>query len=618
MNRPLAVITMVLLAAAAAHGEAPPADPWLHATAYVDRDCLPRGTEFHIAVVLDIDKGYHLNANPPSLDFLIPVAVEPGATPAVRWGGVSYPAGKEFLAAWATDAAVRVYEDHTVILVRGTVAADTPLGPTTLRLQLSYQGCDAESCHRPDQRTLEVSTRIVAAGDASSPTNADIFSPFAAAPTASPTAAAPSPTAAASPPGSAAPALLAEGERDLAADFRRSPLAALGFLFLLGLAMNLTGCTFPLIPVTMTVFAQQGESRWSKVLPLALVYALGLATTFAAVGVIAGLTGQGLALVLQQPVGKLVLVVILAAMMASLFGAFEFQLPPALMGRLSARQGYLGAAFMGMVMGAVATPCVGPVLAGLITMVAQVASTTTTTAAVALGALAFFVTGLGVALPYVVLGLFTGLINRFPHGGGWLVWSKRLMAMALAGVILYYLQQFIAVEFYWPLVLAVFLFAAIYLGLLEGLDRRPFTRKFVAVRLAAGGAILAAGLLVYADGTAARPEVAWFTWRPDSLDTAQAAHRPVVLYFGADWCLECKQWHRRIFADPAVIRASASFTPIYVDVTALPAGPKKDFAAQFHGQDPPLVVLIDREGNIRKVLREVPTPAEFIETIKLL
>jgi len=597
MNRLLAVMLLVLVAAApAARGEAPAAEPWLRASAAVDRDVLPRGAEFRVAVTVDVDKGYHIYANPPSLDFLIPAVVAPEPNPAVRWGEVAYPAGQEFSAPSSGGKSIRVYEGTTIIPVRGTVARDAPLGKTTLRLKLSFQGCDEKSCYQPGERALEVPARIVEATAAVSTTGA-----------------------------ARAPAFRAKGEKDLAAMFDANAILALGFLFVAGLVLNLTGCTFPLIPVTMTVFAQQGESRWSKVLPLAIVYVLGLATTFAAVGVIAALAGQSIGFVLQQPVGTLAIVIILAVMMASMFGAFELQLPPALAGRLSARRGYIGAAFMGMVMGAIATPCVGPILASLIAFVAEVAGTASLGKAVLLGALAFFVTGLGLGAPYVLLGLFTGLINRFPRGGGWLIWTKRLMATALAGLILNYLQEYISPEFFWPLVLATFLFAAVYLGLLEGLERRPFTRRFVAVRAVAGLVILAVGLHVYAGATglyvragiaAARPEVAWQPWQPDSLGKARAAGRPTILYFGADWCYECKEWHEKIFADPAVLRESESFARVYADVTHLSAGPLKDFAAPFHGENPPVVVLIDRQGKVWQVLREVPTPAEFLAEMR--
>jgi thiol:disulfide interchange protein DsbD len=292
-------------------------------------------------------------------------------------------------------------------------------------------------------------------------------------------------------------------------------------------------------------------------------------------------------------------------MMASAFGAFEIRLPPGLLGRLSARRGPFGAAFMGLVMGAVVAPCVGPFLFALITFIA-------TTRSAPLGAVSFFVTGLGLGLPYVFLAMFTGLINRFPHGGGWLVWTKRLLGLALAGLILYYIQRFIDPAFFWPLVLALFIFAAAYLGFLEGFSRRPFTRRFWIVRVATAAGLLAAGTGIYGWATAERPEVQWTAWTPGALEKAMAEKKPVILYFGADWCIECKEWHARIFSDPEVVADTEGFERIYVDVTQPTEGPKKAFAEKYQAVNPPVVIVLDRGGRIVAAYRSAPNVETFI------
>jgi thiol:disulfide interchange protein DsbD len=262
-----------------------------------------------------------------------------------------------------------------------------------------------------------------------------------------------------------------------------------------------------------------------------------------------------------------------------------------------------------MVMGLVASPCVGPFLIALITFVAAKGS-------LMLGAVSFFATGLGLGIPYVFLGTFTGLINRFPHGGAWLIWTKRLMGLMLAGLILYFVRPFIAEAFFWPLVLAVFIFAAAYLAVLEGFSRRPFTARFWAARLITGGVILAAGIMVYADATREHPEVAWTPWQPGALEAAQRDKRPVVLYFGADWCIACKEWHALIFTDPAVVRESENFVRIYVDVTKPPQGPLKAFAEHYQAVNPPVVVVFAQDGGPVKAWRNPPPAPEFLKALK--
>ena len=583
----LAAVAFAWTGAAAPSGLSAAADDaWLKTAVYADREPLARGSEVRLAVVLQVGEGYHLNANPASAKDLVATQVRPEPSAAVEWTGTVYPPGKPLAAAWAGQATVSVYEGRAIVLVSGRARDDAPLGGAEVRLALSYQGCSAKACFPPAARTLATTVTIAEAGAASQPANAAVF-------------------AAAARPESAAAA-----ETDLAAALQRSFVLYLALLVLLGLGLNLTPCVFPLIPVTMTVFAQQGEGRAAKVLPLAALYALGIAATFTGVGVLAALAGQSIGLVLQQPVGVLVVVAILAVLMASTFGAFDIQLPSALSGRLGARRGLLGAVFMGMVMGAIAAPCVGPFLLALITFIATVP----TEHRVLLGAGSFFFTGLGLGLPYVVLGTFTGLLARFPRAGGWLVWTKRLLGMTLAGLILWFVHPYIKEEFLRPLVLGVFLFAAAYLGFVEGWSRRPFSKRFWAVRIAAALVILAVGA-AYGYVTAPRPSVEWQPWTPDAIQKAKAEGKPVLLYFGADWCFPCKVWKYRVFSDPTVIERSRAFVRIEVDLTNLEEGPEKDFARGFDSVNPPGVFVLGKDGRRLAEFRDPVSAKDFAEAL---
>ncbi len=575
-----------LLAASVALA-AEPEDEWLRTTAEVTPPRVPRGGTFRVNLVLEMDEGYHVNANPGSLDFLIPTEVAPEPHAPVEWGEVRYPEGVPLEVEWSDSGAIRVYEGRAVVSVPGEVAAEAPTGPMTVRLTLTYQACDASTCYQPASRTVEADFEVMPA---------DFV-----------------------PPETAPPDVTFEGETDVAGYYERGLPLYLAALFAGGLLLNLTPCVFPLIPVTMNLFAQQGESRTRKVLPLAILYVAGLAGTFTLVGVLAALAGQSLGLVLQSPWGVLGVVTVLAVMMASAFGAFEIQLPSNLAGRLGGQKGALGALVMGMVMGAVAAPCVGPFLIALIAFVAASGS-------ILLGAASFLAVGTGLGLPYLFLGLSTSLLNRFPRSGGWLLWTKRLLGMALAGVILYFIEPYVAPAFFRPLVLAVFVFAAVYLGLLEGLSRRPFSPTFQVVRAMAAVAILGAGIAVYASAnpdsdaapekTDARPQVAWEAWGPRSLDAARQARRPVLLYFTADWCAECRVWKAKVFSHPDVIATSDGLARIKVDVTRPPEGEKRVLAEKYRGVNPPAVILLGPGGEVVKAWRAPPSAAAFADTLR--
>jgi thiol:disulfide interchange protein len=156
----------------------------------------------------------------------------------------------------------------------------------------------------------------------------------------------------------------------------------------------------------------------------------------------------------------------------------------------------------------------------------------------------------------------------------------------------------------------------LYLGLAEGLSRRPFSRRFWAVRIVTALVILAAGVGLYGYVTAERPEVAWEEWQPGALEAARDARRPVVLYFGADWCAECVAWHYQVFTDPEVVEASAALARLRVDVTRLEDGPKKDFARRFEAQNPPVVVVFGRDGRAVRAWRDPPDAKVFSETLR--
>jgi thioredoxin:protein disulfide reductase len=590
MKRILAAATVLLMAAVAvfACSEGP---PWFNPQAVVDHSVVPQGGAIRVAVVIDIDPAYHVYANPPGSPDFIPVTVEPQGVAGIRWGAVRYPPGQTFTPKTSIGESVKVYAGRAIVLVDATVADDATPGQTVLPLNIKYQGCTEDACYPPAECLVSADVRIAAQGEAAVPAAADIFAAADA-----PFATQPSQTAA------------PEGSVDLAAAYKKNFLLYLGVLLVGGLALCLTPCVFPLIPVTMTFFAQQVESRPSRVFPLAALYALGLATAFTVVGVLAALAGKSMGVVLTQPVGVLAITVVLVVMMASAFGAFEIRLPSGLMGRLGGRRGHLGALFMGLVMGAVAAPCVGPFLFALIAFIAAAQS-------VVLGAVSFFTVGIGLGLPFIALGLFASQINRFPRSGGWLVWVKQLMGLALGGLILYFIQRFIDPDFFRPLAIGYCIFAAMYVGFLEGLSRRPFSPIFWGIRIIAFVAIMAGTVGGYLYVTQKRPEVQWSPWQAGALEKAKTEGRPAIVYFGANWCIACKEWHAGVFSDPEVIKASEPFARVNADVSK-PEGALKEFAEKTGGINPPLVLVIGRDGQVVKSYRAPPEAKEFVKTLR--
>ncbi len=161
---------------------------------------------------------------------------------------------------------------------------------------------------------------------------------------------------------------------------------------------------------------------------------MGLALTNSILGVVAALTGGLMGAMLQNPIVLLVVAGILIFFATSLFGLWELRLPGALT-QMAGKSytGYFGSLFMGLTLGVVAAPCIGPFVLGLLTWVAGMGSAW-------LGFLVFFVLSLGLGLPLFVLALFSGQLQRLPRAGGWMLWVRKLMGWVLVGMAVYFIR----------------------------------------------------------------------------------------------------------------------------------------------------------------------------------
>jgi thiol:disulfide interchange protein DsbD len=338
--------------------------------------------------------------------------------------------------------------------------------------------------------------------------------------------------------------------------------------FVAGLATSLTPCVYPMIPITIGVIGARSAGRRSKGFTLSLLYVLGIAVTYSALGTSAALTGSLFGSVLQNTwvVGGIALVFVVMAM--SMFGAFELQVPTGIAGRLYRVQGsgYPGAFLLGLVAGVVASPCVGPVLVAMLAYVAASGKAW-------LGFAIFFVFALGLGVLFVVLGTFTGLLAGMPRSGNWMIGVKIVFGLVFLGVAIYYLHPLLPQ----PRGVVALGAGVLLLGLgfaLGGLraihETEPKSRRW---RKALGRVVLVAGayglvvpLLPHAavqSGSGPR----WLASEPEGLRLAAAQGKPMLVDFGAAWCGACKELERYTFSDPRVIERSAQFVAVRVDAT---------------------------------------------------
>ncbi len=143
--------------------------------AYASFDPVARGHEFQLAVVLNIRKGYHINARKPTLEYLIPTDLKLETPAGLQAGEVSYPQGKLRTFAFSKSEPLNVYEGTAILRVPVRVAADAPTGEQTIPLKLRYQACSQEVCLPPVTLNLAAKVNVAAQASAAKPAHSEVF-----------------------------------------------------------------------------------------------------------------------------------------------------------------------------------------------------------------------------------------------------------------------------------------------------------------------------------------------------------------------------------------------------------------------------------------------------------
>jgi len=196
-----------------------------------------------------------------------------------------------------------------------------------------------------------------------------------------------------------------------------SPLAY-AIAFLGGVLVSFTPCIYPVLPVTVGYIGSRAIGSRRRAFLLSGAYAVGMASTYAAIGMAAALTGRVFGEVTAHPLSYLVLGNVCILLALSLFDVFHFPTPAFLSRPPGEGGGAVGAFLVGMVSGVVVGPCTAPVLGGLLLYAG-------TSGHPVFGATLLFVFALGMGLPVVALGTFTGLLARLPRWGTWLLKVQR-------------------------------------------------------------------------------------------------------------------------------------------------------------------------------------------------
>lgn len=552
-------------------GDKPPETALVDLAIEFDGDQYQTGDEVKGTVYAEIAETWHINSATPHDEFAIPTELTI-QSPALEVTEIVYPPHVERAFAFADGQMLAVYEGRIAIpfkAVRLTSEDDL------VHVALYYQACNDSVCLPPREAVIETtlgksssgSTVGAPAGGRSTP--AGDFEPL-----------------------SAAPESAGLFGTDIQQTFEsRGMLITLLAVFVLGLALNLTPCVYPLIPITIGYFSSQQGGRTSRVL-LSILYVLGIAVTYSALGVTSALTGRIFGAWLQSSAVLIFFAALMIVLSASMFGLYDIRVPQFIMSRSGGKAGYAGALTMGLLAGIIAAPCVGPFVISLIALVSQSGS-------VAIGFTLFFVLALGLGVPYLILGIFSSAANAMPRSGPWLDQIKKAFGFILVAMAFYFLRPVVGDEIYrWGIALSLLLGAG-FLFFGSGTTRTGNVIRVVS------GILLLAGGVAFAIPPNRGPHVEWTQYSEARLEQARNAGQPVVIDFYADWCIPCKELDALTFSDEGVIDESERFVRLKADLTRPGEEQTIALTEQYDILGVPTIVFIDSSGNEVKAARLV-------------
>ncbi len=383
-----------------------------------------------------------------------------------------------------------------------------------------------------------------------------------------------------------------------------------------GLLLALTPCVFPMIPILSGIIVGQGHALTkSRAFVLSLAYVLGMALTYAAVGVAAGMSGTLLSSALQNPwvLGGFALVFV--ALAFSMFGFYSLQMPSFIQSRFTEASnrvgsgGMAGIFAMGALSAVIVGPCVAAPLAGALLYISQ-------TGDMVLGGSALFSLALGMGAPLLLVGVSAGAL--LPRAGGWMEAVKSFFGVLLLGMAIWLVSPVISAAVHMLLWAGLLIVSAMYLRAIDPLPHpasgfAKFWKGVGVVALIVGVALLIgvlsgsrdmlqplSGLRAEgAEAKAAGMEALRFERVKNVAELEsrlkQANGKVVMLDFYADWCISCKEFDRFTFSDAKVQAKLRDVVLLQVDVTAN-SEDDKALLKKFGLFGPPGIIFFDKSG----------------------
>jgi thiol:disulfide interchange protein DsbD len=605
-----------------------------------------------VTLELTIRPPFHINSDQPSGEDFIGTTVAFKAQPGVSYGRAKFPRPVirklDFF-----DGPLSVFEGVIKITFDVTVAADFAGAEWTIEGTVGYQACDNQTCLPPKDVPFSKTVKVEA-GRPETPPASVVDTKFQGAPSAAEKAKTGTPAVnqiqkpetkpqaalTAGPAPATRDALLKENVQEPAtgvkkiaavpsadatpapsspASGKEAPFEGKGLpvifvlVFLGGLGLTLTPCVYPIIPITISYFGGQAEGKKGGVILHAILYVLGMAMTYSILGVIAAFTGGLFGAALTYPAVLVAIALVMIALSLSMFDVYEFRMP-AFLNKLAGgnQKGYFGTILMGLTVGIVAAPCIGPFVLGLLTYVGNRGD-------VLLGFSLFFVLALGLGVPFLILGIFSGTLNKLPRSGAWMVWVRKIFGFILLAMAAYFLKTLFPNTLFYHFTLAlIMLIGGITMGWIE--PTKTSGKVFPTIRVLIGVIFLLLALIfavrgveeyfdetiaakTAASGGLAAGVIAWQPYSEDAVSEAVKAGKPVFIDSFADWCIPCKELDKMTFNQAEVVAASRYFIMLKSDLTSGSDEKVKAFSKKFNVRGVPTLLFLKPDGTEIEELR---------------
>nr|MBN2277909.1 thioredoxin family protein [candidate division Zixibacteria bacterium] len=586
----------------------------------ISRSAVEPGNTCDAALKVTVSPGWHINSDRPLQDYLIPANLEIDTLSELIPQDIQFPAASDID---LLGEKMAVFDGDVIIRFSVSTSPEATSGDYILPLRFTYQACNDRECRAPQTEAVDLMVTVGSGGRILSP---DIFGQVENN--------------------------ITGGEEYLTAnEVQKNPetestleslirnfgfwgyFLALGLAYLTGVLLSFSPCTYPMIPITVSVFAGQNRSLGRGFI-LSLFYVGSMAIMYGLMGLIVSLVGGVFGAWLASPPVVIGIVAVFVIFALSMFGLFELQVPSSLRQRLGARQtggGVGGSIVLGIIAALVVSPCVGPFVAGILLYIATYGSPV-------FGFLVLFIFAIGLGTLYLIIGTFSSAISALPGAGMWMESVKKFFGFVLLVMALYFLRTIISGEIYTILMGLLLIVYSVFGG---GFDRLgsedkflPRLKKLLGLLAFIFGLYLLLGVMINhgfmssklsdripSSGIAHTNSEKSIDWRTDlesGLVRAREEGRPVLIDTWATWCANCRVLDKKTFAHPAVVTEMERFYPLRIQLETAGSDISREFMDRFglKHYSLPTVLLLDSGGNIKRTLQGVVEPEDMVAEMR--